>query len=128
MPTSLAELVLIKIMQEDVNARTRQLDGERKQQGLAPEESAELRRLGEEQGKLADLLLELVGDDGGDGDGNDDAEQKDSPELTPDDLDAKKKPKSGAAKLDGDFDLDLELPKSKPAQQPPAETPARGDT
>jgi hypothetical protein len=128
MPTSLAELVLIKIMQEDVNARTRQLDGERKRQGLAPEESAELRRLGEEQGKLADLLLELVGDDGGDGGGNDDAEQKDSPELTPDDLDAKKKPKSGAIKLDGDLDLDLELPKSKPAQKPPAENPARGDT
>ena len=61
-PNSLAELVLIKLLQEDVNARTKELDAARKRGKLTPEESQELRRLGEEQGKLAELLLELVGE------------------------------------------------------------------
>jgi hypothetical protein len=61
-PNSLAELVLIKLLQEDVNARTKELDAARKRGKLTSEESQELQRLGEEQGKLAELLLELVGE------------------------------------------------------------------
>lgn len=61
-PTSLTELVLIKLLQEDVNARTKELDAIRKRGKLTPEESQEFTRLGEEQGKLAELLLELIGD------------------------------------------------------------------
>ncbi|MGC3968068.1 MAG: hypothetical protein QM775_12070 [Pirellulales bacterium] len=123
MPTSLAELILIKIMQEDVNSRTQQLDAQRKQGGLPPEESAELRRLGEEQGKLADLLLELVGDDGE----SDDAKQAESPELKPEDLEPKKK-KSSEIDLELDRKLDLDVPPRKPAPKSPSETPATGDT
>lgn len=61
-PTDVAELMLIKLLQEDVNARTKELDAIRKRGKLTPEESREFTNLGEEQGKLAELLLELVGD------------------------------------------------------------------
>ena len=101
-PTSLAELVLIRLMQEDVHARTKELDAARKQGQLPPEESAELERLGEEQGKLADLLLELVGEEESEG-----------------------KPAEPTLDLN---DLDLERPRQKPAEKKSAETPAAGDT
>jgi hypothetical protein len=86
---SLAELVLIKLMQEDVSARTKELDATRKRGSLTPAESEEFQRLGEEQGKLADMLLDLMG--GGE-------PQPDDllPEIKLDDLksdDAKSKPK-----------------------------------
>lgn len=58
---SLAELILIKLMQEDVSTRTKELDALRRRGSLTPAESAEFQRLGEEQGKLADMLLDLMG-------------------------------------------------------------------
>lgn len=84
-PTSIAELVLIKLMQEGVNARTRELDDLRKRTRLTPEEAAEYQHLGEEQGKLADLLIDLVGEE-------DAADERTSSDLDLKDLDLDAKP------------------------------------
>lgn len=58
---SLAELKLLKAMQEDINRRTASLeDLRRRNQTLTVDERDEYARLSEEQGKLADLLLEMT--------------------------------------------------------------------
>ena len=87
---SLSELVLIKLMQEDVNSRTKELDEAQRQGALTPDQRREFEQLSEEQGRLADLLLNLLGKEADSG--ADDA----MPELKPDDL---KSPRdtSGAA-------------------------------
>jgi hypothetical protein len=58
---SISEIVLLKLMQQDLNDRTRNL-GEllRKQKELTPEQQRDFSALSEEQGRLADLLLELT--------------------------------------------------------------------
>lgn len=97
-PTDLAELMLIKLLQEDVNSRTKELDAIRKRGKLTPEESQEFTTLGEEQGKLADLLLELVGetdqppadDAAGDGDAKPPESKKPDTEKPDDPLPPKK--------------------------------------
>lgn len=61
---SLAELVLIKLMQEEIAERTKELDATRQRGKLTTAEQEELHRLGREQGKLADLLLDLIGTSG----------------------------------------------------------------
>jgi hypothetical protein len=76
----IAELVLVKLMQEDVNARTKELDAAGKNGALTPEQREEFQRLGEEQGKLADLLLEMIGETEAEG------ESEKSPDLKPEDL------------------------------------------
>lgn len=58
---SLAELILIKLMQEDLSARTKELDAIRRRGNLTPAESEEFNRLSAEQGKLADMMLDLTG-------------------------------------------------------------------
>jgi hypothetical protein len=106
----IAELVLLKLMQEDVNNRTKELDGARNRGPLAPEQREEFQRLAEEQGRLADLLLEMAGVA---------AEEEDekSPQLKPGDL-----------KLDDSKRDDL---KSEPARDPTfglrAKLRSRGD-
>lgn len=101
-PNSLAELVLIKLLQEDVNSRTKELDAIRKRGKLTPDESQEFERLGKEQGQLAELLLELIG------------EQKENADTL--DLDLKE----SDAKPD-------EL-KPAPQRKPAGETAAAGET
>src|SRR5205814_851131 len=59
---SLAELILVKLMQEDVTARTKELDEAGRKGTRTPAEEAEYKRLGDEQGKLADLILDLIGE------------------------------------------------------------------
>lgn len=57
----LAELKLLKLMQEEVNRRTRELEAVLAAGGLIdPEIRNEYTRLSEEQGRLADLLLNLI--------------------------------------------------------------------
>lgn len=80
---SLAELILVKLMQEDVAARTKELDEAAQRGKLSPADEAEYRRLGDEQGKLADLLLDLIGS-GGDG------EDAPAPEIKLEDLKSEK--------------------------------------
>ena len=58
---ALTELVLIKLMQEEVSERTKELDAVRKRGPLTPVEQEEIGRLSVEQGKLADLLLDIMG-------------------------------------------------------------------
>ncbi len=58
---ALAELKLLKLFQQEINLRTRQLEksvGPTKQ--LTPDARREYENLGTEQGRLADLLLELL--------------------------------------------------------------------
>lgn len=108
-PTSLAELVLIKLLQEEVNGRTKELDAARKRGKLTPEESQELQRLGEEQGKLAELLLDLVGEEK---EAADDGEAKGS-DVKDSDLKA------------GDLLDDLKNDLNKPAAKEPNQKPVR---
>ncbi|MCE9603989.1 MAG: hypothetical protein K8U03_03705 [Planctomycetia bacterium] len=111
-PTSLAEIVLIKLLQEDVNARTKELDQVRKRGTLTPEESQEFKRLGEEQGKLAELLLDLVGEPKPQADESDvDLKDSDLKEGDLKDLDTKKP--------------DMKEPMKKPARRTDA---ALGET
>ena len=56
----LAELKLLLLMQQEVNARTIDLDRARQQDGLTDQQQQELRDLRVEQGRLADLVLDLV--------------------------------------------------------------------
>lgn len=56
-----AELKLIGLMQAEINQRTKALEETRRQTGeLTPEERQTYAELSEEQGKLADLTLDLV--------------------------------------------------------------------
>jgi hypothetical protein len=58
---SLSELKLLKLMQESLNERTRTLEeAYRKAKTLTPNEQQEYAELSEEQGRLADLLLDLT--------------------------------------------------------------------
>jgi hypothetical protein len=54
---TLAQLKLLKILQEDVNSRFRSLNGEAERTANAPGDR--LAELAAEQGKLADLALKL---------------------------------------------------------------------
>ncbi|MBW3597595.1 MAG: hypothetical protein KY475_10005 [Planctomycetes bacterium] len=57
---AMAELKLLKLMQEELNQRTAALDEAREQQGeLTPEQEQQLAELSAEQGRLAELLLNL---------------------------------------------------------------------
>jgi hypothetical protein len=58
---ALTELVLIKLMQEEIVTRTKELDEARRRKPLTPDEQAEFQRLGRDQGKLADLLIDIAG-------------------------------------------------------------------
>ncbi|HEV3024899.1 MAG TPA: hypothetical protein VGX76_20630, partial [Pirellulales bacterium] len=63
---ALAELKLLKLMQDDLNSRTEALNGAtRGRLPLSPEQQEAFRELSEEQGQLADLLLELSKPAGG---------------------------------------------------------------
>ena len=56
----LAELKLLKLMQEEIHRRTRELEAARVRQGtLSEEQNRELAELAQQQGRLADLLLNL---------------------------------------------------------------------
>lgn len=58
---SLAELKLLKLMQEDLNERSRVLEQEvTKAKSVTPEQQREFGELGQEQGRLADLLIKLT--------------------------------------------------------------------
>lgn len=71
-----AELKLIGLMQTEINERTKALEETRRQTGeLTPEERKTYAELSEEQGKLADLLLDLVEPD--------QANPEDDPESLP---------------------------------------------
>ena len=79
---SAAELRLLKLMQEDLNVRTKELDELRRRGPLPLDRREEFERLGDEQGELADLLVELLGA-AADGDGG-----SPSPERKPGDLES----------------------------------------
>jgi hypothetical protein len=52
---------MLKALQQEINDRTESLDEvARRNQKLSAEETAELKRLGEEQGALADLVRDLT--------------------------------------------------------------------
>jgi hypothetical protein len=71
-----AELKLIGLMQTEINERTKALEETRRKTGeLTPEERKTYAELSEEQGKLADLLLDLVEPD--------QANPEDDPESLP---------------------------------------------
>jgi hypothetical protein len=60
----LAELKLLKLMQEEINRQTVELEESRLRNGkLTDDETATLKELAEEQGRLAQLLLDLSGPD-----------------------------------------------------------------
>jgi len=58
---ALAELKLIKLMQDDLNRRTQQLGETIGDREPTDSEQAELSQLAKEQGQLAELMLGLVG-------------------------------------------------------------------
>jgi hypothetical protein len=73
----LSELKLLRLMQVDVNEQTKALEGARRQSGgLTAEQKRTYASLSEEQGKLADLLLDLMQPD--------EANPEDDPESLPD--------------------------------------------
>lgn len=91
--TSLAELKLLKLMQEELNQRTAALEEARQQQGeLTREQQTQLAELSQEQGRLAELLLSLA------------AEPQDNPEDDPDSL----PDPLNEGKLDADLEKSLE--------------------
>lgn len=91
--TSLAELKLLQLMQEELNQRTAALEEARQQQGeLTPDQELQLADLAEEQGRLAELLLSLGA--------TEEAHPEDDPESLPD-------PTSEGA-LDADLEKSLE--------------------
>ena len=58
----MAELKLIRLMQEDLNRRTRRLSDAVGEQPPTDEQQADFARLAKEQGRLAELMLNLVGE------------------------------------------------------------------
>jgi hypothetical protein len=57
----LAELKLLKLLQEGIQSRTAELERLRSQgNALTPDQEQELERLASEQGRLADMVLELI--------------------------------------------------------------------
>jgi hypothetical protein len=59
---AVAELKLIRLMQEDLNRRTRRLSEAVGEQPPTDEQQADFSRLAKEQGRLAELVLGLVGE------------------------------------------------------------------
>jgi hypothetical protein len=57
---SLAELKLLKLLQEELNRRTAQLQSSVTASRPTPEQLAELQALSKEQGQLADMVLDLI--------------------------------------------------------------------
>ena len=57
---SLAELKLLKLLQEELNRRTEQLQTGIKTSKFTAEQLLELEALSQEQGKLADMVLDLI--------------------------------------------------------------------
>jgi hypothetical protein len=56
-----AQLKMLKSLQQEINDRTEALDEvQRRNQKLTPDQAAELRRIGEEQGVLADLVRDMT--------------------------------------------------------------------
>ena len=56
-----AQLKMLKSLQQEINDRTEALDEvQRRNQKLTPDQDAELRRIGEEQGVLADLVRDMT--------------------------------------------------------------------
>ncbi len=56
-----AQLKLLKTLQQEINDRTDELDEQRRRKGtLTPEQTAELKRLAEDQGVLADLVRDMT--------------------------------------------------------------------
>ncbi len=56
-----AQLKLLKTLQQEINDRTDDLDEQRRRKGtLTPEQAAELKRLAEDQGVLADLVRDMT--------------------------------------------------------------------
>jgi hypothetical protein len=60
---ALAELKLIRLMQEDLNRRTQRLNQAVGERPPTDEQRADFSRLGEEQGRLAELMLGLLGEE-----------------------------------------------------------------
>jgi hypothetical protein len=57
--TVLAELKLLRLMQEEINRRTAEIEAQRNAGGITPETEQELLELAAEQGRLAELMLNL---------------------------------------------------------------------
>jgi hypothetical protein len=58
---SMAEIKLLKFLQEAINARTAELESRRARQGsLTADQQQELDSLARQQGRLADMVLELI--------------------------------------------------------------------
>jgi hypothetical protein len=58
---AMAELKLLKLLQEEINRRTTELEGSRAKSGqLSPAEEEELAALAREQGRLADMVYNLI--------------------------------------------------------------------
>jgi hypothetical protein len=58
---SMAEIKLLKLLQEAINARTADLESRRARQGsLTANQQQELDSLARQQGRLADMVLELI--------------------------------------------------------------------
>jgi hypothetical protein len=56
-----AQLKMLKSLQQEINDRTEALDEmQRRNKKLTPDQDAELRRIGEEQGVLADLVRDMT--------------------------------------------------------------------
>ena len=52
---------MLKSLQQEINERTEALDEQqRRHHKLMPEQAAELKRIGEEQGTLADLVRDMT--------------------------------------------------------------------
>ncbi len=101
---SLAELVLIKLMQEEIAERTKELDAAKQRGKLTSGEQEELHRLGREQGKLADLLLDLIGTTSSDDEGEllPDIKLDEQPEKRPTVEPKKMEPKKQAPDASGE--------------------------
>ena len=58
---SMAEIKLLKFLQEAINARTAELESRRTRQGsITADQQQELDSLARQQGRLADMVLELI--------------------------------------------------------------------
>ncbi len=93
----LAQLKLLKLMQEEINRRTAELEEAIRRRGgaVSPEQQSELDELASEQGKLADLLFNLS------------QPAEENPEDNPDSLPDVRDTEGG-----GNSDLDAELEKA----------------
>ena len=58
---TLAEIKLLKLMQEEINLRTTQFPEDVKPEDLSPQQRREYNTVSEDQGRLAELILQLLG-------------------------------------------------------------------